>query len=147
MNRIVHDLHLAAAPAYFRQPEPGELAELFRNRLRQPEISVWIASVDDIPAGYAVSVARERPENVICVARRFYELDELAVSPAHRRQGVARALVERVLADSRERGISDVEITTWAFNSAAQSAFVALGFRPMTVRFQHASGGLASSSS
>jgi ribosomal protein S18 acetylase RimI-like enzyme len=140
MNRIVHDLHVAAVPAYFRHPEPGAVAELFRSKLRRPEVRVWIASIGEVPVGYAVSVCRERLESAICLARRFHELDEIAVSPAHRQSGVARALVERVLADARAQGVRDVELTAWSFNSDAQAAFEALGFRPMTVRFQRESG-------
>jgi ribosomal protein S18 acetylase RimI-like enzyme len=138
MNRIVHDLHRAAAPGYFKDPEPETVAELFRSRLRQSETRVWIASIGEVPVGYAVSVTRERPENALCCARRFCELDEIAVSPAHWKQGVARALVERVLADARTHGVPDVELTAWSFNAAAQTAFEALGFRPMVVRFQYA---------
>jgi ribosomal protein S18 acetylase RimI-like enzyme len=138
MNRMVHELHRAAAPEYFRRPETGDLAELFRSRLQQPEARVWIASVCEVPVGYAVSVFRERSENTLCFARRFYELEEIGVSPAHRHRGVARALVERVLADAHTQGIRDVELTAWSFNSNAQAAFEALGFRPMTIRFQYA---------
>lgn len=139
MNRIVHDLHIAAAPAYFRQPEPGAVAELFRSRIGRPDVRVWIANIGEVAAGYAVSVIRQRPENAICLARRFYELEEIGVSPAYRQLGVARALIERVLADARAQGVRDVELTAWSFNTDAQAAFEALGFRPMTVRFQRAS--------
>jgi ribosomal protein S18 acetylase RimI-like enzyme len=140
MNRIVQDLHLAAAPAYFRHPEPGTVAELFRSRLRQPEGRVWIASVGEVPAGHAVTVLRERPENAICSAQRYLELEEVGVSPTHRQRGVARALVEHVLADACAHGVRDVQLTCWSFNAEAQAAFKALGFRPMTVRFQRESG-------
>jgi ribosomal protein S18 acetylase RimI-like enzyme len=140
MNRIVHDLHIAAAPAYFKHPEPAAVAELFRSRLQLPEARIWIADIDEVAAGYAVSVIRERPETTICSTQRFYELEEVGVSPAQRQRGVARALVERVLADARAQGIRDVQLTCWSFNVEAQAAFEALGFRPMTVRFQRESG-------
>ena len=45
LNRIVHALHVAAAPAYFRHPEPSAVAELFQSRLRQPGVRIWIADV------------------------------------------------------------------------------------------------------
>lgn len=140
MSLTVHDLHIAAAPAYFKHPEPRAVAELFRSRLRQPELHVWIASVGQEPVGYVVSVIRERPENATCSAQRFYDLVEIGVSPAHRQKGVARALVERVLAQARTQRVRDVQLTCWSFNADAQAAFEALGFRPMTVRFQYESG-------
>lgn len=140
MNGIVHELHIAAEPAYFRHPEPGAVAELFRSRLLQPEARVWIASVGEVPAGHAVAVIRERPENAFCWAQRFYELEEVLVSPAHRQRGVARALVERALAHARAQGVCDVQLNCWSFNAEAQAAFAALGFRPLMVRFQRESG-------
>jgi len=93
-----------------------------------------------LESAVAVSVVRERPENAICSAQRFYELEEVGVSPAHRQRGVARALVERVLAEARAQGVRDVQLTCWSFNAEAQAAFEALGFRRLTVRFQHESG-------
>ena len=60
--------------------------------------------------------------------------------PAHRQRGVARTLVERVLASARAQGVRDVQLTCWSFNAEAQAAFEALGFRPMTVRYQRESG-------
>jgi GNAT superfamily N-acetyltransferase len=140
MNRIVHDLHVAAEPTYFRKPEPGGVAELFRARLRQSEVRIWIASFGKVPVGYAVSVLRERPASAICCAQRCYELEEVGVSPVHRRKGVARALVERVLAEARAQAVPNVQLTCWYFNAEAQAAFEALGFRPLTVRFQREIG-------
>lgn len=140
MNRSVHALHLAAEPAYFRHAEPAAVAEMFRSRLRQPEARVWIASIGEVRAGHAVGVVRERAENAMCPAQRSLELEEIGVSPAYRQRGVARALVERVLADASARGIGDVQLNCWSFNAEAQAAFEALGFRPLMVRFQRPSG-------
>jgi len=112
---------------------------LFRSRLQQPEVRIWIACAGEERAGCAVTSIRERAENVLCRAQRFCELEEIGVSPKYQRQGVARALIERLLADARARGISDVQLTCWAFNTEAQAAFAALGFRPMNIRFQRES--------
>ncbi|HMI87857.1 MAG TPA: GNAT family N-acetyltransferase [Polyangiaceae bacterium] len=139
LNRFVQDLHVAALPEYFKHPESGAVAESFRSRLHRPDVRVWIAHMGDGAVGYAVSVLRERAENALCLARRFYELEEIAVSLAHRRQGVARALVERVLTEARLQGVPDVELTSWAFNVDAHAAFQALGFWPMIVRLRHES--------
>jgi ribosomal protein S18 acetylase RimI-like enzyme len=140
MNRIVHELHVAAAPAVFKAHEAGAVAEMFRARLGREDVHMWIAQVGDVPVGYAVVVDHVQAESALCFARRFYVLDEIGVSPAHRRQGVARALIERVLVDAQTHGIRDVQLSTWSFNGDAQAAFQALGFRPMTVRFQRPSG-------
>lgn len=141
LNRLVHELHLANAPAgFFKQPDAEETAALYRWRLKRADTRIWIACVDEVPAGHAVCVVRERQENVLCVHRRWYELDEVVVAAEFRQQGVARALVEHVLAEARADGHCDVELNTWAFNTDAQAAFAALGFRPLTVKYVRGSG-------
>ena len=40
---------------------------------------------------------------------------------------------------SRSRGIRDVELSSWSFNTEAHAAFQALGFEPKVVRFGRAS--------
>jgi ribosomal protein S18 acetylase RimI-like enzyme len=139
LNRCVHDIHLAALPRYFKQPAADAVAELFRSRLDRKDIRVWIASIDGKAVGYAVSALRERPENALCLARRFFELEEIGVARGHRKKGVARALIERAIAEARSKGIPDLELTSWAFNVDAHAAFRALGFQPMIMRFRHQS--------
>lgn len=54
-------------------------------------------------------------------------LRSLAVAPAHRRQGRARALCAFALAHAREAGASDVYVVS----ETAADFFTALGFRPL----------------
>lgn len=136
LSRIAQELHAAAEPEYFKRHEPGAVAKVFRSNLQRPEVQVWIANIDEAAVGYAVVAVHDRPKNAICQARRFCFLEEIAVSPAHRRKGVARALVDRVLTEARSQGVPDVELTCWSFNADAQAAFKSLGFRPMMVRFR-----------
>jgi ribosomal protein S18 acetylase RimI-like enzyme len=96
---------------------------------------VWVAEVGSVPAGYALTITHDRPENVFSFGRRFCEIDQIAVSPVFRRRGVARALVERVLEDARLHAIPDVELTSWSINADAHDTFRALGFTPKVTRF------------
>ena len=140
LSRIGQELHADALPAYFERHESRAAAAWIRSRLGRAESRTWIARAGDVPVGYVVAVVRDRPGDARCKPRRTCEIEEIAVSPAHRRQGVARALVDRVLADARARGIRDVELTSWSFNADAHRAFEALGFRPRIVRFGRDSG-------
>jgi ribosomal protein S18 acetylase RimI-like enzyme len=140
LNRFAQDLHVAALPEHFKTPDPVALAELFRAKLRRNDARGWIASARGLPVGYTFSVIRERPDHALSFAQRFCEIDEIAVSSAHRRQGVARALIDAAVADARARGIDQGELTSWAFNTEAHRAFQALGFRPRVIRFARESG-------
>lgn len=135
LNRFVQDLHVAHQPDYFMQADATLVADWFRCMLRNIAARVWIAESGGCSVGYALTITYDRPEHAFCPARRFCEVDQIAVSAAFRKRGVARALVERVLEDARSRGIFDVELSSWAFNIDAHDAFRALGFTVKSVRF------------
>jgi ribosomal protein S18 acetylase RimI-like enzyme len=124
-----------AVPDVFKELDALEVATWFRDELASPHVKAWIAASNDSAVGYALAVVVTRPETPFNVSRSFYQLDQISVLPHFRRQGVARALIERVIDDARARGLHAVELTAWSFNDAAHSAFTALGFRPMIVRF------------
>ena len=57
---------------------------------------------------------------------RCCELQQLWVDPAHRRKGIATALVERFEARARERGCTTVYLDTFSFQ--APSLYARLGY-------------------
>ena len=56
-------------------------------------------------------------------------LNDLFVAPDHRRQGIARALVERSIAYAEGHGAAFVQLETAKDNVEAQSLYEQLGFR------------------
>jgi ribosomal protein S18 acetylase RimI-like enzyme len=139
LNRSVQELHVIHQPDYFKNADPKSVADWFSSMLRNPAIRGWIAELESVPEtvpiGYALTIVHDRPEHPFRFAHRFCEIDQIAVSPAFRKSGVARALIERVLEDARLQAITDVELTSWCFNSDAHEAFRALGFTQKIVRF------------
>lgn len=135
LNRWVQELHVAGQPDYFKVVDESAVRDWFASMLENATVRVWLAESAGSPAGYALIVTYDRPENTFKIARSFCEIDQIVVSPAFRRQGIARALVGRALSDARSRGIPDLELTSWCFNAEAHGAFRALGFEPKRVRF------------
>ena len=139
LNCFVQELHVTNAPQRFKPVETVEVAEWYRKMLQNPDCRAWIAEADGLPVGYALTVFYDRPENPFCFRRVYCEIDQISVSPDYRRKGVARALIERALAEARAIGIRDVELNSWSFNTEAHNAFRALGFRPQIVHFSRTS--------
>jgi ribosomal protein S18 acetylase RimI-like enzyme len=139
MNRHVQELHARHRPDYFKQFDSDAVADWFRSMLTKPSVQGWIAARDAVDIGYAIAVVHERPDNAFLYARRLCEIDQIVVMPERRRSGVARALIDCVIADARARGIRDIELSSWAFNTEAHAAFRAAGFMPKIVRFGRAS--------
>jgi ribosomal protein S18 acetylase RimI-like enzyme len=136
LKASVHALHVTRRPDVFKAMTHAQVATWLRERLAEETAEVWLAERGAAPSGYLLSIRREWPETPFRLGRRWCEIDEIAVDPSSQRQGVARALVAHVVALAREAGLAGVELTTWAFNEPAQSAFVAMGFEPMIVRYE-----------
>ena len=131
----VHELHVAERPRVFKPLERDVAERWFAETLSKPSTRIWLAEQDGVAQGYVFAFVREAPESIFCYARRWYELDQIAVAPGTRQRGVARALVAAALATARDEGVTEAELATWAFNGRAQTAFQRLGFMPKVIRF------------
>jgi ribosomal protein S18 acetylase RimI-like enzyme len=136
LNRFVQNLHIAHHPDCFKQADSVLVADWFHCMLRNTAARVWIAESEGSPVGYALTITYDRPESAFSHARRFCEIDQIAVSPTSRRRGIARALVERVVEDARSHAIYGIELSSWSFNTDAHAAFRSLGFAEKSVRFE-----------
>ena len=103
-------------------PEPWT-AEDFTTFLQQPGIGGWIAGT-------------RTPQGFILVRRVLEEAEvlTLAVSPARRRQGVARALIEHALEELRQRGTISCFLEVAVDNAAARALYANAGFELVSNR-------------
>jgi diamine N-acetyltransferase len=136
LNRFVHDLHEARRPDYYKTPRVEDVAAWFRERLDTPTAAAWIAEEDGVPIGYVLAFFHERPDNPFRQARRWCEIDQIAVDPAWRRRGVGRIVMNAALEEARARAMPHVELSSWAFNTDAHAMFRRLGFEPRIVTFE-----------
>ena len=133
---VVHRLHVEQRPDVFKPIPVDALQVWFEKTLSDPKISVWLAELGGQAVGYMMVMSHERAETLFCHARRWCELDQIAVLPGQRRSGVARALVEHALAAARAAGFEQFELQCWDFNGAARAAFARLGFTPRLSRME-----------
>lgn len=136
LKAAVHALHVVHRPDVFKAMQPEDIATWLRDRLAEDDAVAWLAEDEGAPVGYALAALRAREETSFSHARAWYEIDEVAVAPSHRRGGIARALLERVAEHLHETGHDTVELTTWSFNDDAHTAFARIGFQPMISRYQ-----------
>ncbi len=136
LNRFVHEKHLARRPDYFKPVREDEAAAWFRERLEERTTAAWIAEAEGRPVGYVLTFFHERGENAFRRPRRWCEIDQIAVDPVWRRRGVGRALMAAALAEAGSRGMQNIELFSWAFNTDAHAMFQRLGFEPRMLRFE-----------
>jgi 2-(1,2-epoxy-1,2-dihydrophenyl)acetyl-CoA isomerase len=94
-----------------------------------------------LPGSYAppsgcLLLATARKEPVGCVALKrlsdaVCEMKRLYVRPAFRRLGIARGLVQRLMAEARERGCREMRLVTLKSFEGAEPLYASLGFNRM----------------
>ena len=62
------------------------------------------------------------------VARRYVEIDNMAVKQSAQRQGVGRALIDAAVDWARGRGVTRLELNVYEFNEAAAALYRGAGF-------------------
>jgi ribosomal protein S18 acetylase RimI-like enzyme len=92
---------------------------------------LWVAEIDGVIAGVAALTAEQEPE----YAQVGWDIDEpvvvvhrLAVDPAFRGMGMARAFMEKAEEVAVERGIRVLRVDTSLQNEATQRLFPKLGY-------------------
>jgi GNAT superfamily N-acetyltransferase len=136
LNRFVHDTHLVRRPDYFMPRRVEDVSAWFREQLDHLSTAAWIAQEGDVAVGYLLMFVHERAEDPFRHARRWCEIDQIAVDPAWRRRGIGTALMIAALDEASARGLRDVELSSWAFNSDAHAMFQRFGFEPRLVTFE-----------
>jgi ribosomal protein S18 acetylase RimI-like enzyme len=85
---------------------------------------VLVAELEDGIAGYV----KLGPVLPIPASAHVLEIKGLTVSPAHRRRGVARALLHAAIAEARTGGACRITLRVLAHNRAARELYAACGF-------------------
>ena len=136
LNAFVQDVHVQHRPDQFKETSDSELEAWYTSLLEKPTTRAWIAEAEGRPVGYVLALTRDTPENLFTKARIWLEVDQLAVDPNCRRQGVGRSLVFHAIAYAKKEGIGRIEATSWSFNQEAHNLFGQLGFAPKIARFE-----------
>jgi GNAT superfamily N-acetyltransferase len=99
-----------------------------------------VAELDRRVVGHAFVLYRRDGVYVRTALRDYAYLSELYVRPEVRRQGVARALMDRAEALARARGVRRLVLSVLAGNDVAEPFYAALGYRPYVIDLQKVFG-------
>ena len=97
-----------AAPFFGEGVDPGD---------------VLVADCDRV-----VGYVRVRHPSRLPAGRHVLQINGVAVDPEYRRRGIARALLDAAIAESRSRGARRLTLRVFAPNAAARALYEAAGF-------------------
>lgn len=131
LRKQVNDIHVEGRPDMFKPGFGVELREFAKVILNGENSDIIVAERNGEICGMVCVDYVNKPETPFSHARNFYHVQEIAVDVNHRRKGVAKELLEFMVADAKKRGLSRIELDVWEFNELAIEFYQAVGFRQM----------------
>ncbi len=128
LRRQVNALHVAGRPEHFKPGFGPELQVRLYEAFDSERFGVIVAAEGADILGFALVQYVHRPEGPYTLPLDFYHVEEFGVDAAHRRRGVATALVTHMKADAKARGFTRLDLDVWAFNDSALAFYEAAGF-------------------
>lgn len=126
LMRMHHELDRRRFLAPGPHPEIG-YGSFLGSQIGEADTIVLVAEQEGAVAGYVYAAIEPRSWQALLDEAGV--IHDLIVDPAHRRAGVASALLTGVLDALRARGARQVVLSTAEQNVAAQQLFVRFGFR------------------
>lgn len=128
LRRQVNALHVQGRPGHFKPDFGPELQARLFEAFDSERFGVIVAAEGADILGFAVVQYVHRPEGPYTLPLDFYHVEEFGVDAAHRRRGIATALVTYMKADAKARGFTRLDLDVWAFNDSALAFYEAAGF-------------------
>ena len=137
LSRIAQELHREAAPERFKAWDMAAFAAFFADELTSADTVILLAEEEGgEPVGYLYARESAQPETAFAHEHTTVHIHQLAVSPSHRRGGVATGLMRTIENEARARNADDVTLVHWDFNSAAAHFFHSRGYTPQSHRLR-----------
>jgi ribosomal protein S18 acetylase RimI-like enzyme len=122
-------IHAKAIPEFFRSvEEPVRSCEYFAEIIANKDAALFVAEHEGTLVGAIHCFIDSTPEIPFIVPRRFVFIADIVVDENFQRRGVGQALLERVDLWAGEKGLTEVVLGVWEFNTAARFLYEKLGY-------------------
>jgi len=128
LNEDVQNLHHELYPEEFKPFDINQAEKAFKRILADSGVTAFLTKKEGKAIGYIICMIKTRAESEFQYPNTSLLIDQILVLTAYRKQGVAKALLEKAIDLARDKGISHMELNHWETNAAAGKFFVKNGF-------------------
>ena len=129
LRKQVNDIHVEGRPDVFKAGFGPEIRDFAKVIINGENSDIIVVERNGVICGMVCVDYVNKPETPYSKARSFYHVQEIAVDVNYRRQGVAKELLEFMIADAKKRKLGKIELDVWEFNDSAIEFYQAVGFR------------------
>ena len=136
LYKELDDMHAQARPDCFLFREKTQVypRDAYLHNLAYPGCTELGAFENDRLVGFAGATLWE--ESGMVKGVKTVCLDNIYVSPAYRRRGIAAGLFAEIEAWARAQGVVRLDLHTWDFNQGAIAMYRAMGMTPQRYVFE-----------
>ena len=134
LNEEVQNLHYRLYPNYFKPFDYTAMHTAITHMLQQENCEALVATWNGIPVGYVIIFLQQQAETAFKPAMRSVHLDQIGVTSAYRKKGVATALIAAVVQRAQEWQALYVDLYHWTENTEARRFFESKGFHSSNER-------------
>lgn len=107
----------------------------FNRYLGNPDAIVCVVEEGGVIAGFGIGVVETCPRpGFFRSVEQVGGIEEVYVSPEHRRKGAAKLMEAFLVGDFRRRGLKFVGLSYFCANAMAANTWAALGYEPEMIR-------------
>lgn len=125
----VQRIHAEAYPDIFKPAKvTPALIRLFSDWCEDDSHTLYLLEVDNMGVGYILVKHIVSEGGLFTHPRELLSIEHISVKPAYHGKGYGEALINQALDLARFKGIKQVVLSTWGFNTHAQGFFKKQGF-------------------
>jgi len=131
--RSVDALHAELLPGYFRRAHsPARPDSFVEEALDSRDQTLLVAEIGGEVIGLVHVEIYDTPPLPVMVPRRRAHIEDIVVEKRLQREGIGRRLMEEAARWAREQGATQVVLTVWRGNAAAQKFYESLGYKEVS---------------
>lgn len=129
-----HDFHVKNYPRIFCDVKTSFIRKELLDFVSDPLTQVRVALVKEEIVGCMIYKVYTSEKSEIINSHKYLFLEQLAVSPLWRRQGVATALLKDMKAYASRLDIQEIRLEVWNANKEALACYEKSGFKVYNYR-------------
>ena len=131
----VLEVHAKLRPDLFKSGTTKYNNEQLKEMIHDDTKPIYVAVINNYVVGYAMCQVRTPSSNMYPV--KIFHLDDLCVDGKYRKQGIGRALYQKVVESAKENDCYEITLNVWPGNDAALRFYEKMGMKTRSVFMEH----------
>lgn len=131
----VLEIHAKLRPDLFMSGTTKYSKEQLEEMINDNTKPIHVAIINDCVVGYAMCQIRVPTSNMYPI--KVFHLDDLCVDEKYRKQGIGKALYQKVVETANDNNCYEVTLNVWPSNDAALKFYEKMGMKTRSVFMEH----------